>query len=323
MKKIVLTAVISLFFAWGACAYPLAPVKTMITEKTQSHKSIFEIPVLVVLPQRASLIKTATGAADKQAKITLDASVLYTPINMLMTEFSESKLKERGLELKSSTEFIWNGSRAILMKIFQPLEDEKVKGQWVFIIDRKDHTWMLNGAYDARNQDSSAEIIKILQSAWWDPGNGATMTSASQSGPDVSGTPFKLAKVSSGALIYTKDGKLPTQSKDRAIFVATKIQNLHVTANRQTAFAKEKCVDAALGNELAIISENTSVIKGKNVTEIVATADSEEEETLVYQTMLFGGGDYNVMVGIAHADNDSNIAYFKKLSESCLSRMNF
>lgn len=295
-------------------------IKPVTTRRTPQHREIFEIPLLVALPLKSSLKNTPTGAADSRLKYTLDASVLYAPLGLLMEEFGEEKLMKRGLELKSGSEFVWNGSQAVLMKLFQPLGDGRVKGQWLLAIDRKDHTWMVSGAYDAKNQESAVEILDILKSAWWDPNEGPVRVSdAAQIGIDTSGTPFKLAKVSSGALIYTKDGKLPTESSDGAIFVASKINNIHIAASQQAEFAKTKCERAALGCELEIISEKTMDIAGKSVLEIVARADDEEEETLIYQTMLFGVCDYNTMVGIARADG-GNVEHFKKLTENCLNK---
>lgn len=295
-------------------------VKIIETQKTPRHKQIFEIPLFVALPQKSSLINTPAGAADKQLGYTLDASVIYMPLELLSREFTEEKLSERGLELKAYSEFLWNGSPAALMKVFRTLGDGKVKGQWVLTIDRRDHTWMISGAYDAKNQESAAEVVEILKTAWWDKSEDApTVSDAASAGIDTSGTPFRLAKISSGALIYTKDGRLPTKSSDGAIFVASKTNNAHIAADMQAQFAKEKCVQAALENELEIISEKQSSVSGGNLLEIVARADSEEEETIIYQTMFFGRSDYNTMVGITNG-NEDNIKYFQKLSDNCVNK---
>lgn len=317
MRKLLVAAAVAFALTVTAAGMSLAEApKTITTEKTQKHRNIFAIPLLVELPQSGTMMRTPTGVYDKNAQITLDASVLYTPADVLLAEFGDGKLKSRGLELKSSSEFIWNGSHAFLLKLFQPLEGGKVKGQWVLVIDREDYTWMVNGAYDARDQRSSANILTILQSAWWDVGQETAAGKARADVFNVSGTPFKLAKVSSGAMIYTKDGKLPTESKDGAVFVASSIANMHVAENKQAEFARENCANAALGNELEIISEKFSATDGKRFSEIIANADDEEKETVIYQTMYFDKGDYNVMVGIAHSDNEKNVEYFKKLVES-------
>lgn len=321
MKKLLLAITFSLALSAAAAGTATGSQAQIIeTQKTPRHKQIFEIPLFVALPQKSSLINTPTGAADKQLGYTLDASVVYTPLESLAAEFTEEKLRERGLELKLYSEFIWNGSRAALMKIFQPLDGGKVKGQWVLTIDKRDHTWMASGAYDAKNQQSAAEILDILKSAWWDKAEDSPAAAgAAASGIDTSGTPFRLAKISSGALIYTKDGKLPTKSSDGAIFVASRINNVHIAAEMQARFAKEKCVEAALENELEITSEKKSSVSGGNLLEIVARADNEEEETIIYQTMFFGRSDYNTMVGITNG-NEEDIKHFQKLSDNCVNK---
>lgn len=317
-----LTVALSLALSMTAAASSGGEPKSIETQRTPQHKHIFEIPLLVALPQKNSLINTPTGAADTQLRYTLDASVIYTPLEPLLEEFAEPKLSERGLELKSYSEFIWNGLPAVLMKVFQPLDGEKIKGQWILVIDRQNHIWMASGAYDAKNQQSAEEILKILKSAWWDNSDDTPVLSeAADTGINTSGTPFRLAKVSSGALIYTKDGKLPTESGDGAVFIASRIDNAHIATDKQPEFAKEKCVKAALENEVKIISEKQSAVSGRNLLEIVALADNEEEETMIYQTMVFGAaGGYNTMVGITHGGEDENVRHFRKLSESCIDK---
>lgn len=320
MKKTLLVAALSLALIVTVAEAALDAVpKTITTEKTAKHREVFDIPLLVGISQRNTIMKTPTGVVDKKTKITLDASVLYTPLETLLVEFGDKKLKERGLELKSASEFNWNGARALLMKIFRPLQDGRIKGQWILVVDRNDHTWMVNGAYDAKNQQSSAEILAILQTAWWDPNEAPGTGGRTPNGAlDTSGTPFKLAKVSSGALIYTKDGRLPTDSPDKAVFVVSKINNSHIPVGKRAEFAKANCVSAALGNELEIVSEKKA--KNETLSEIVAKADNEEDESIIYQTMLFGAAHYNVMIGITRTTDETNVGYFRKLTEDAISK---
>lgn len=322
MKRLLAALTILLALSVTASGSSLGGEPRVIeTQKTRRHKQIFEIPLFVALPEKSSLINTPTGAADNQLRYTLDASVIYAPLESLLKEFPEEKLIERGLELKSYSEFIWNGSRAVLMKVFQPLGREKTKAQWILAIDRRDHTWLANGAYDAKNERSAIEVLEILKSTWWDKSEDMPVSSeTANSGIDTAGTPFRLAKKSSGALIYTKDGQLPTKAGDGAIFVASKIENAHIANDKQAEFAKTQCVKAALENELEIISEKSVNINGRTMLEIVARADSEEEETIIYQTMIFGVCEnYNTMVGIAQGGAE-NIEYFKKLSRNCVDK---
>lgn len=317
MKKILIaTALVFIIITAAAGTSPAGTPKTVTTKKTPYHHEVFEIPLLVKISQSSAMMKTPAGISDKQAKITLEASVLYTPIETLLNEFDGEKLQKRGLELKSSEEFLWNNSRALLMKVFQPLGEGKVKGQWIFVVDRKDHTWMLNGTYNAENQQRSEKILSILQTAWWDPNEMLAADRTLKDGLDTSGTPFQLAKASSGALIYTKDGKLPTNSRDKAVFVISKIGNSHIPIGKRAEFAKANCADAASGSNLEIISEKN--MNNGTLSEIVAKADDEKDKAIIYQTMIFSAADYNVMVGITHTTDETNVGYFKKLAESAI-----
>lgn len=289
----------------------------VLTEKTQAHRQIFDIPVYVVLPQNRHFIKTPGGAAENNARITLEGTVLAIPFSTLRLEFSEEKLKERGLDLKSRSEFLWNGVPAMLLKIFQPVDEGHVKGQWVLLIDRKDHTWMVGGAYEAKNQDRSAEVLQILQSAWWDEEGELTPSGAGIANGAITteGTPFRAAGLSQGALVYSKDGKMPTDSEDGALFVLSRIHNTYTPLEKQNEFAKEKCSAISLGSDLEVLSERDVRIDRMPGREIVARTE-DEQDALVYQMILFGPGTCHVLVGIAYDKHDENLMYFRKLAES-------
>lgn len=319
--KTKLFTLLALFLLCVAPAFAAAQedtIKTVLTEKTQVHRKIFDIPVYVVLPQGRHFIKTPGGAAENSARITLEGSVLAIPFSALRLEFSEEKLKERGLDLKSKSEFLWNGTPAMLLKMFQHLDGDHVKGQWVLLVDRKDHTWMIGGAYDAKDQDRSAEVLQILQTAWWDeegalqPFSGAMIANGAIA---TEGTPFRAAGLSQGALVYSKDGKMPTDSEDGALFVLSRINNTYTPLEKQNEFAKEKCSSISLGSDLEIISEREVRVDRMPGREIVARTE-DEQDALVYQMVLFAPGTCHVLVGIAYDNHDENLGYFRKLAES-------
>jgi hypothetical protein len=117
---------------------------------------------------------------------------------------------------------------------------------------------------------------------------------------DVYGTPLKLAGLLDGAVVYTKDGFLPTKKEDGSLFVVSRISNTFVTPDKQAGFAKEKLQMIEKGEKIDIISEKEVMIDGLCGIEIVGyTAGGSKK--LIYQTMLFDGKNSHVMVGIARS----------------------
>ena len=284
------------------------------TDKTAAHIGVFDIPVYIKPVAGVNLFKTDSGCADKTKKISLEASQLRVPYETLVDEFNGNNLKKAGMEIKLRSEFIWNGSRAMLIKAFQK-DNNAVMGKWILVIDRDSETWMINGLYDSKNQARGEAVLKMLKSVCWDKGNCEPQQTSPLLNINADGTPFRLATIQQDAIVYTKDGELPTKSADGAIFVISRSPCRQLMPNKRIDFAKERFKLIDKGESLDIVSEREVSIDGLFGVELVAYAE-DAQKCLIYQTMLFDRNDSHVMVGIAHGDAVNNLELFHKLTES-------
>ena len=113
--KLLPVLLLFLFIAGSAAA---DGPKEINTEKGPHHRSVFDMPVYVVLPEGCAFVKSQAGCVDKTKKYRwshLSSVFLRCPSGRVHRE----NLKKADMELKMKDEFIWNGSSAMLMKIFQ------------------------------------------------------------------------------------------------------------------------------------------------------------------------------------------------------------
>ena len=149
--------------------------------------------------------KTESGVADNAKKVSLDAVLLHMPYTRLLDEITNDCLKKGNMEVKSRSSFIWNGSAAELLKIFQP-NGKTVIGKWVLIVDRgADTCWMISGAYNAKDTKAAQAMLDTIKSSWW-PADGTGRPAAAATLPanvNTKGTPFRIAGFRQDSLIYT------------------------------------------------------------------------------------------------------------------------
>ena len=288
--------------------------KVINTEKSDLHKSLFVMPVYVVLPEGCSFVKTEAGCVDKAKKVSLEASVIRLPYTVLLEEFNEKNLIKEDMELKMKNEFLWNGTSVMLMKIFQKTSSCLV-GKWTLVVDRGEECWMINGLYPAKDQSRAEAVLKTIKSAFWEREKDLSPIGIPLGNVDVGKTSLKLAGLLDGAVVYTKDGLLPTKKIDGSLFVVSRLSNTFVTPDKQFGFAREKMQMIEKCEKIEIISEKEVTIDGISGVEIVGYTFGDQKK-LVFQTMLFDGKNCHVMVGIAKSGIPENLDLFHSTAET-------
>ena len=305
------------FFALPAIAAETP--KVIDVERTPLHKNLFDIPVAVAPKAGCNFVKTESGAADKNKKIALEASLLRIPCGKLIEEIKNDCLREKKMEVKSHSSFIWNGDRAELLKIFQ-LGGRTTVGKWVLIVERGDTTWLISALYSAKDANASQTALEIIKSAWWQRGESEEVPSEAAPVVDVSETPFCVADFRGDSLILTKDGKIPTEAEDKALYVISSEAASCYTRERRDAFVKERLSEIEPGAELEIISQREEMLNGVPAIVTVAYAGSGEGQKLIYQAALFKTYKVTLFVGIARGNATENLEYFGRLTASYGSR---
>ena len=297
-------------------AFSAETPKVIEVAKSPLHKNYFEIPVAVVPRAGYNFKKTESGAADNAKKVSLDAVLLHMPYTRLLEEIANDCLKKENMEVKSRSSFIWNGSAAELLKIFQP-SGKTVIGKWVLIVDRgADTCWMISGAYSAKDAAAQA-VLDTLKSAWWPSDDTAqqAVSGTLLANVKTEETPFRIAGFRQDSLIYTKDGRIPTQDPDQALYVISHVSGAYIPSEKRESFAAEHIAEVERGAKLEIISQTQESING--LPAIVTVAYTEgEPQSLIYQAAVFKASRVTMLVGIARRNIPQNLESFHKLTAS-------
>lgn len=285
-------------------------------KKTVLHKNFFDIPVALVPKMGYNFEKIEGGVVDKKQKVSFEGTLLHMPYSRLIDEIMHDALKKGGMEVKSHFSFIWNGSRAELMKIFADGRGGTI-GKWVLIVDRgADKCWMISGSYNSKDMRSAQFVLDMIRSAWWENGDNEEGSGwPLYGGIDPEGTPFRLAGFRQDALIYTKDGRIPTQAADQALFVVSLAAREYIAPEKRAEFALAEVRKVERGAALEIISQTEETIGGAPA--VVITAKTKDAaQALIFQAALFHGQRVTMLVGIARGETDANLAHFQKLAST-------
>ena len=291
-------------------------VKDVATAKSDRHVQLFDLPLWIAPAKGYALEKVSRSCcADVKKKLSLEASELQVPFARLLAEFSPERLRSAGVSLKSRSRYVWNGSDAALLKVFQQ-KGKTVVGKWLLLIDRGEKSWMVSGLFDPRDASRSQAVLEMLKSVCWDEEQADARHAMLPSGfVKIEGTPFKLAGIRQDAFVYTKDGALPTKSPDGALFVVSRLPESRYTDDERLAFAKKNLEEVENGKPLEIVSQKELAAGGLPGVELAAYTALEPKK-LVYEAMLFDAAETCVMVGLSRVDSLETIEQFHRLAAS-------
>lgn len=245
------------------------------------------------------------------------ASIMINEIpsayQQIVDGFTAEALKTRGMSLVSKHTIDFNNSKATLIRVSQSANGTTYLKQMLIFGDDKG-TVLVNGIYPEASKHIEAKITAALLSTVYNTTQNDDPLAAATFTIDIEGTAFKVAKFLSGSLIYSTDGKVPTNKP--TLIVGNSIAKVSTVNQKQYAQERLKKLPRGEFKEIKDIKEIT--IDGMNGYEIVANGKAAEGQTeLTYQVMLFNDkGDYYLILGQAKEDISNNLETFKKIAKT-------
>lgn len=292
------------------------------TELTPDHRrDLFSLPVCMKVLPGYRIEKTRFGFADRAKKVEFEATEIRATYKKVKELFSGDNVKNTEMAIKASFDFIWNGRRAALIKTFNKPSSEVNNisvAKWILITDMGSTTWMLSGYYDSKNTARAEEVLAMIKTSCIDSGKGEAISHIPAGSVEAESIGFKLAALTRNAVVYTKDGKLPTESKDEAVFLISKMKNPGLYSDAQrSAFAKKQIENMEEERDCEIISEATVLIDSLIGIEYTAsTSDTSEEKGISHLTMLFDNQNIYLLAGIARHNATKNSQLFHELAST-------
>ena len=281
--------------------------------QTEKLTKIAGIKCSLIPPVGFVAATTFSGFQDVETSSSIMINELPAPYQSLVDGLTADALKTKGMTLVSKQEIDFNGSRATLINITQPANGTTYIKQMLVFGDTKG-TVLVNGIYPETSKDIKAKIEEALLSTVYNAAQDDDPAGAATFSIDVNGTDLKLIKYMSGSLLYSVDGKIPTDKP--TLIVGNSLAK--IPAQNQKKYAEQR-LKKLPGGELLSIREIKEIrVDNLEGYEIVANGKSKDgKPELIYQVMLFNDrGDYYIILGQAQEDFQHNLTTFKKVAKT-------
>jgi hypothetical protein len=263
----------------------------------------------------------STNAFSGFQNTAIGASIIINEVpasyTTLIAGFTEDALLDKGMQLKSKEIIELNENEATLFRISQRSNGiNYIKD--ILIFGNEDYTVLVNGTYPEGSkliEPTIANKIKIaLLSTVYDLSQEENPRNAVTFSIDTEGTAFIFTEYVSGSLLYSTDGKIPTEKP--TIIVSNSFSKIDVTNKRN--YAEEHLKELLNGSEHKIIEINEVTIDNMQGYEIIANGkNKDEKDELAYQVMLFNGeGDYYIFFGLTTEEFDLYLESFKVIAKT-------
>ncbi len=256
---------------------------------------------------------TFSGFQNTEAGASIMINELPAPYQSIVDGFTADALKTKGVTLVSKQTIDFNNSKATLIFVTQPANGTTYIKQVLIFGDTK-QTVLVNGIYPEASKDIEAKVKDALLSTVYNASQNENPLDAATFTIDITGTDFKLIKYISSSLVYSTDGKIPTEKP--TLIVGNSIAKVPVENQKKYAEERLKKLPGGEHNVVREIKEITiDNLKGFEIIGDGKTKDDKAE--LIYQVMLFTDeGGYYILVGQAKEEFEKNLETFKKIAKT-------
>lgn len=256
---------------------------------------------------------TFSGFQNAENGASIMINELPAPYQSLVEGFTAEALKSRGMTLTKKETIDFNGSKATLLNLTQSANGTTYLKQMLIFGDTKG-TVLVNGIYPEASKEIEGQIKEALLSTVYNSLQNDNPLEAATFTIDINGTDFKLIKYMSGSLLYSTDGKIPTEKP--TIIVGNSIAK--ISSQNHKKYAEERLRKLPRGELSVIKGVQEITIDNLKGFEIVANGKTKgDKPQLTYQVMLFTEqGDYYYFIGQSQEDFDKYLEGFKKIAKT-------
>lgn len=245
------------------------------------------------------------------------ASIMVTempaPFSAISAGLNAEGLKTQGMILKDKQAIDFNGGRAIFITATQQAYGTTYHKQMLAFGDDTGSV-LINGIYPEAARHLESSIKESLLSIRFDPAKRVDPLTEAGFSVSTNGTPFNFTNAMGGMLLYTVEGKIPTEKP--TFVVSRSISAVSVPNPEQYAIERFKKLPGMAS--YTIRSSTALTVDGMKGYEIVADGkNSKGKDELAYLVMLFTeDGTYYLMMGLTIEEHDTYLAHFKKITRT-------
>lgn len=292
---------------------------TMSVEKTALHQNIKGTQIWMIPPKDFKPSKDFKGFKDTTDPV---AMIMFTemkaPFEELSKGFKSGKPLSNNMVVTNIKELRINNLDALFINIEQPSND-LIYEKHILLMGDSSQSFFLNGAFIKDSVALGIDIKKSLESVYYDENQVVDSRGSLDYTIDESGTKLKFSSVMGNALIFSVDGKTPTQSPDKLSFIVDKSFANAVIENK-----KLFCI--ARLKKLPYASTKMDFEKGVKDVEIDGLEGYElfakgydKSSTFtgyIHQIILFSETNYIILVGTYDEETTENMETLNKIART-------
>lgn len=279
---------------------------------SQKAVSISGTKYSIVPPEGFSTASNFSGFQNVEKGSSIMITELPNSYFKMSDAFTPEALKTKGMILKSKEEINFKGEKATYFKVSQQANGMTYLKQ-ILMFGDDNKTVMVNGIYPEKFNSIENQIKVALLSTTFNEEQNDNPLDAVKFSVKVSETSYEFVKYLSGSLLYSEDGKFPS---NKGIFmVSPSIGKFPESNRKQYSIDRLKKLPNGENNKVKAI--NPITINNLSGYEIVADGkNTDSEDEIVYLVMLYNDSEYFIMVGQATNDQQKNLEAFKKIANS-------
>lgn len=279
---------------------------------TKIHQEIRGSKISMVPPKDFKVATNFMGFQHAES----NSSVMVVAIPGLFSKVSSGlnaeNLLKQGIRVDSIQSIKVNGLSGLLIKGEQTANGIDYR-KYSLAFGNDVETILISGIFPKDNLDLEERVKNALLSTVYDPTKTLTPLDAVDFEISTIGTDFVFAKSMSNMLVYNRDGKMPTESRDLATLVVAKaISKVEITDKKEFASNRIKMLPVQITQIKSVKPIEINGLKGYEITAEGANRKTGVKE-LAYQVMLFNDDSYYIIFGSCQDKFDENLKVFQKL----------
>lgn len=285
--------------------------------KTSEHKLIVGTNIYLIPPPQFNSAKNFKGFQQDESGASINVMEIPGPYSEISMGFDENNLKTQGVILKKKAEIKVNGTQGLFITSEQ-FAYEILFIKYILVFGDDKTTYLINGVFPKELSELDKDVIKSMYSIVYEKGLTVDPLNTAPFTINTQNTKLKFGASMAGMLMYSVDGRIPTESNDKtALIVGKSLSEATTMDKKATAIAKIKCLPFS---NLKIEENKIRIVQidGMQGYEITSEGINNSDNTLelVYQVMLFTEKSHYLIVGTSNNNFGTNLEIFKKIART-------
>lgn len=290
--------------------------QTIITTKiTEKHQEIYGSKISMIAPKGFAVALNFMGFQEAETNSSVMVMDIPGPYAEVSKGLNKETLLKQGINVETIENITLNGLQGMLIS-GQQTAHEIVFSKYILVFGTEKESLLINGIVPTENVALQQLVKESILSTVYNVDKVLTPLDAVDFEISTEGTDFIFAKNMSNMLVYNRDGKMPSETVDKASFVIAKaISKVEILDKKEFAINRIKVLPVQITQINSVLPVKINGLSGYEITANGVDRKTGKKEQ-AYQVMLFVNNSYYILFGSSEGDFENNLNVFKKLVSS-------